>query len=237
MNAENNSNRKTIVAIHGAGMHGGIWGAITPHVLDYRFRALSLPGHAPDDNVPLLSDIGAMAAWVRGKIAGMDNVVLLGHSMGALVAAAAADVPAVTAVVLMGAAPLMPVNPDLLATAKDDPAAAAALIRKWGIYSKNPQYAAVDAVVTSVMSSTNSAAIYADLAACDVWKNMESDLRAAEKPLLVLAGATDKMARPDTAQDMAAAAGGRFVLLADCGHMVMTEKPIDSALEIKKFLA
>jgi len=51
-----------IVAIHGAGMHAGVWGGVVPHLLGYRIHALNLPGHTGTSTADdLLPTIDAMA--------------------------------------------------------------------------------------------------------------------------------------------------------------------------------
>ena len=202
-----------IVAIHGAGMTAGIWGGLVPHLLDHSFRALTLPGHDAKSGGSLLPDIAAMAVWVREKLEndGQKDVFLLGHSMGALVALAAADAPSVAGIGLMGAALAMPVNPDLLKTARDDPNEAIGLIIKWGVYAGHPQAGAVRTVLGSVMHGADPSAVANDLAACNGFTDGE------------------KMAK--------AVAGSEFRLLKDCGHMMMVERPIDTAREIKDFIS
>jgi len=36
---------KKIIAIHGAGMNAAAFGSLAPHLTDYHFQALNLPGH------------------------------------------------------------------------------------------------------------------------------------------------------------------------------------------------
>ena len=79
------NNRKTIVALHGAGMTGAVFGGMAPHLLEHSFRALTFPGHDAKADSALLQDIAGMAAWVKSRLEnGPDDVVLLGHSMGCL---------------------------------------------------------------------------------------------------------------------------------------------------------
>lgn len=232
------SARKTIIAIHGAGMTAGIWGGIVPHLLDHAFRPVSLPGHDPKAGSALLPDIPAMAAWLEDKLDGHpQDVFLVGHSMGALVALAAASTDCVIGVGLLGASLKMPVNPDLLKSAKETPNDAIGMIIKWGVNPGHPQVGAVRTVLGSVMHGANPAAIANDLAACDSFQGAEVLADALHKPVLVLSGEHDKLTRASDGEVLAKAAHGEFRLLKDCGHMMMVEKPIDTAREIKEFIA
>ena len=231
--------RKTIVAIHGAGLHAGVWGGLVPHLLDHSFRAITLPGHDVKSGTALLPDIAAMAAWVKEKISGdTQEVFLLGHSMGALVALAAADMPNVTGIGLLGTAAKMPVNADLLKTAKEAPNEAIGLIIKWGVYSGHPQVGAVRTVLGSLMHTVNPEAIANDLAACNAFQDGLALAAKTAKPALVLSGEHDKLTPAKDGEALAKAlSGAEYRLLKDCGHMMMVEKPIDTAAEIKNFIA
>ncbi len=231
--------RKTLVAIHGAGMNAAVWGGITPHLLDCGLRALSLPGHDPKAGGALIPDISGMAAWVRQRLDGTppDSVVLMGHSMGALVALAAAADPCVSGLVLLGTAARMPVNPELLKTAQEKPAEAIGAIIKWGVDPAHPQVGAVRTVLGSLMHGIDPKAVANDLAACEAFKDGEELARRINRPALVLAGQHDKMIKPAESEKLAGfLPQGHYHLLTDCGHMMMVERPIETAHEIKDFI-
>lgn len=232
--------RMNIVAIHGAGMTAGVWGGLVPHLLDHSFRALTLPGHDAKSGGTLLPDIAGMAKWLREKLEseGQKDVLLVGHSMGALVALAAADAPCVSGVALMGAALAMPVNPDLLKIARENPAEAIGMVIKWGVYSGHPQVGAVRTVLGSVMHGADPSSVANDLAACDAFNDGETLAKSLKKPVLVLAGEQDKMTKATDGEALSKAVeGSEFRLLKDCGHMMMVERPIDVAREIKDFIS
>lgn len=231
--------RKTIIAIHGAGMTAGVWGGLAPHLLDHSFRPLTLPGHDPKTGTALLQDISAMAAWVKEKIAGHpQDVVLVGHSMGALVALAAAEAPSVVGIGLLGAALKMPVHPDLLKSAKETPNDAIGLIIKWSVNPAHPQVGAVRTVLGSLMHAANPAAVGCDLAACDNFFDGAMYAGAVQKPTLVLSAEQDKMAKAVEGEALSKAiAGSDYKTLKDCGHMMMVEKPIDTAQALRDFIS
>lgn len=228
--------KKHLVAVHGAGMHGGVWGAIAPQLsASCYFRALSLPGHDPLLPGEPLATVGAMAAWVKGKLddAGSSRIVLMGHSMGAAVALEAADHPLVDAVILMGAAPLMPVNKALLQQAQEDPAGAAGMIVKWGVAQAE---AATTDFLTAIMEKPLTGALAADLQACQDWTSGETVAGRLTKPTLVIAGEKDKLTPAKEGQRLAGLIAGSSFALLPCGHMMMVERPAETVNEIRNFL-
>ena len=119
-----------VLLVHGAGASSAIWMmamarlARAAHVV-----AIDLPGHGPSP----LPDGGVAALGIAayrdavGLLAGtlcLGPSVLVGHSMGALVAieAALAWPDKVRGLVLCAAAPRLPVRDELLALFRDDPA-------------------------------------------------------------------------------------------------------------------
>lgn len=234
------TNKKLIVAIHGAGLQGSYFGALAPHVIDYTFKAVTLPGHDTRRSDVLCADIPAMAAWLRSEIetlpAGYD-IILLGHSMGALVALEAGDHPRVTALILTGAAAAMPVNPDLLSQAQADAAAAGALIAKWSIARQHPQADTLREVLGHIMAAVPPAALAVDLVACDAYQNAAEAAARVQKPALVLAGDADRMTPIEGAQALAdMLPQGVLAIMNETGHMPSLERPLETGHEIKGFL-
>ena len=179
---------KTIIAIHGAGMQGRVWDILSQKL---PCRELSLPGHGEKAG-PLMGSIEAMAAWVGEQAESYPphSIILMGHSMGALVALEAASHPSVAALVLMGASARMPVNQDLLKQAVSAPDAAARMILKWGISPAHPEAAEV------LKGQMQPAALANDLTACNVYQRGETAAVAVRQPALVLSGADDKLTKP-----------------------------------------
>src|SRR5439155_7623798 len=90
--------------------------------------AIDLPGHGPSESGDVPLDMGAYrdAVGLLGATLCLGASVLVGHSMGALVAveAALAWPDKVRALVLVAAAPRLPVDPQLLALLETHPEAA-----------------------------------------------------------------------------------------------------------------
>ena len=232
--------RILIIAVHGAGLQGSFFGALAPHLLDFALKAVTLPGHDARRGDALLADIPAMAAWLGREIDAIPaeyDVALLGHSMGALVALEAAAHPRIRAAVLLGAAAEMPVHPDLLQTARDNPAAAADMVAKWGVYRAHAQADTLRTVLGHMMAAVPPMAIGHDLAACNAYKGAAAAAARVQKPALVLAADSDKMTPLAGAQALAdMLPQSTFVIAEEAGHMLPIEKPLECANEIKAFL-
>lgn len=232
--------RILIIAIHGAGLQGGFYGALAPHMTGISFKAVTLPGHDTRKNETAPENIAAMAAWLAGEINDVPaeyDVVLLGHSMGALVALESAAHPRVRAAVLAGAGTCLPVNPDLLQTAKDDPAAAGAQVAKWGVFRYHPQAEALRNLLIGYMAEVPSFVIARDLAACNDYHNGAAAAAQVQKPVLVLTGEADIMAPMSGAQTLCdLLPQGSLAIVAEAGHMLPMEKPLETAKEINDFL-
>ncbi len=74
----------TLVLLHGFGTSARLWDAVLP-LLGGPALVLDLPGfgNSQDERYP----VGGMADAVQERLAGLDSFVLVGHSMGAKVAA------------------------------------------------------------------------------------------------------------------------------------------------------
>jgi pimeloyl-ACP methyl ester carboxylesterase len=225
-----------VVMIHGAGMDHTVW-TLPARSLAHRGRAVLAPdlaGHGRSQGPPL-ANIPAMAAWLLRLMdaAGVGEAALVGHSMGAIVAlAAATDAPGrVRRLVLLGAAGRMPVHPDLLRAAANDRPEAADLIVSWGhgpaghlgggpapgLWLMGGARRLLERALEGVLAS--------DLAACESYDALGAAGRVA-CPALLLLGAEDKMTPPSRAKALAAALRQvETVLLPGAGHMLTSEVP------------
>lgn len=229
-------NERVFVLIHGAGMEASAFADLAPH-LPGRVVTPVLPGHGGIGG-QALSSIEAMAGNLAPALGAFPSVVLCGHSMGALVAlalAAALPPARLEALVLMGAGVLMPVNAQLLQTAAEDPDAAFAMILKWGV-SKGADPALRERLASGRIKP-GPGVLACDLAACDAWRGSRDCAERIATPVLVLAGAEDKMTPPPGGQELAGLfSKADFRILPGTGHMIMAEKPSETAQAILDFL-
>lgn len=230
--------QKRIFAIHGAGMDAAVWGTMAAG-LKFSCHACSLPGHGAAEG-RLIASIKEMSAWVNAQLSGHppQSVVLMGHSMGALVALESARHPSVLSLILLGAAARMPVHPELLRQAAEDRDAAMDMILKWGVSNAHAQAEAIRTALKKQMQVAAQDALRNDLAACHAYQNGEAAARSIPHPALVLSGQDDKMAKTADGKILAEMMQqAQFRVLPDCGHMMMAEQPSAATAEINGFLS
>lgn len=125
-----------VVFLHGAGMDHSVYALQSRWFAARAIATLApdFPGHGRSQGAPLPA-IADMADWVAALIeaAGLGRAVLVGHSMGALVAleTAARHGDLVAGLGLLGASAAMPVHPDMIASAKAGTFDAVAMVSLW----------------------------------------------------------------------------------------------------------
>lgn len=241
------ASKPAVVLIHGAGMDHTVWSLQARYLAHhgYAVLAVDLPGHGRSEG-PLLESIEAMAGWIGRLLEslGLAKAALVGHSMGALIAlAAAAELPdRISHLGLIGVASSMPVHPDLLAAAKDNRSLASELVTSWGFgrsghVGRNPSpglwmmggaYRLLEHAAPGVLAN--------DLAACAVYQDAAAAAARVACPALLLLGADDRMTPARRGRELAAAMKAAEVrVLSGVGHMVMAEAPdetIDALAEL-----
>ncbi|MGF1476740.1 MAG: alpha/beta fold hydrolase [Geminicoccaceae bacterium] len=230
----------TVVFVHGAGMDQSVWAAQAPAVAEMGVNALSplLPGHGRlasklSSEGPVLTTIEAMADWLAQLLAelGIGSAILVGHSMGSLIALslAARQPDRVRALALLGSAAAMPVHPKLLANAAKDLDAAIEQIVGWAhgpAHRQRPPGLNLGNVARSVLRGSQPGVLANDLAACNDFADGERSARSIVCPTLVISGKLDRMTPAKAGAALAQLiAKARFEPIAAAGHMVMVEQP------------
>jgi pimeloyl-ACP methyl ester carboxylesterase len=83
----------------------------------------------------------------------------------------------------------------------------------------------------------NPRAVANDLAACNAFAEGEELAEKTNRPALVLAAQHDKLTRASEGEKLSQLLPqAHFHLMTDSGHMMMIERPIETAHEIKDFL-
>ena len=228
-----------VIFIHGAGMDHTIW-ALQTRYFAHRGRAvlaLDLPGHGRSEG-PALASIEELAAWLGRFIeaAGVGEVSLAGHSMGALTAleCAASLGNRLRALALLGVAPSMPVHPDLMTAAAADDPLAFELITSWGHGSTGHRGGNRAPGLWllggggRLLQRSKPGVLHRDLAACNAYeaaRGLDVAARIA-CPSLVLLGTQDRMTPPKAGRELAASIpGAALTVIPESGHMMMLEKP------------
>lgn len=230
--------RPCLVLIHGAAHDRFVWQSMSGRLADTGLAVLAvdLPGHGASGGAPL-PDIASMADWLLAlleKVGARGTVSLAGHSMGSLVAlAAAARLPGrVRHLFMLGAAVPMPVSPALLQAARTDEPQARTMINQWS-HSRRALLGAcggpglwLPAINLRIMERQKPGVLHNDLAACDAYRPTAETLARLDCPITLIAGGQDRMTPPKVARPLAAQLGNApLVELAGVGHAMMAEAP------------
>ncbi len=241
---------RTVVLIHGAGMDHTVWALQGRHLAFHGWNALAvdLPGHGRSRALPALPSIEAIADWLAPLIAANSAlpVTLIGHSLGALaaLATAARHPDRVAALCLLGAAPRMPVHPELLALAAAHDPKAVELMCDWafgprGLIGGNPQPGGwLQGNARALLRRGDPAVLSVDLAACDGYAAGAEHAGAVRCPALVVIGAADRMTPPKAGKQLAGLIPGAVTAsIGGAGHMMMVEHPDTTLAAVSDFLA
>jgi pimeloyl-ACP methyl ester carboxylesterase len=199
--------------------------------------AVDLPGHGRSDGAPRSIAEMRDAVGVAAGTLCLGRSILVGHSMGGLVALAAAlEWPdKVAGLVLVATAARIGVGAPFMNVLRDEwprwPGFLAA-----GAYS--PETAAdVRRRGASIACAASQAQTVADFEAL-AREDFRPRLGELKLPVLVVSGAHDVMALPKWGAAAAAAIpGARYVELPRCGHMPMHEAPDALAELLRGFAA
>jgi pimeloyl-ACP methyl ester carboxylesterase len=243
-----------VVFIHGAQNDHSVWTLQSRWFAHHGFAVLAvdLPGHGRSAGQPLPS-IEDLADWIErvlDSLGGGDiqkvgagdtapNVTLVGHSMGSLVAleCAARHSHRIARIALIGTAVPMPVAESLLAAARDDEAAAIAMINTWS-HSPRARMGANTmpgiwqlGAARRLMERQKPGVLHNDLAACNAYDHGLEAAAALTCPVLIVSGSKDLMTHPKAAPKLAALISDvTHVSLDGAGHALMAEKP-DAVLD------
>ena len=234
--------KPVVIFLHGAGMDHTVWGLQARYVAHHGHGVLSvdLPGHGRSEGAAL-DTIEKLGDWITALLdaAGAKQATLVGHSMGALASlSAAARHPArVAKLVLCGAAAKMPVHPDLIAAAENDPALARDLIVDWGFGGRGRMGGNtavglwLSTTAQRLIDRAGTGVLATDLKACNAYAAGEADAAKVACPALLILGEVDRMTPAKAGRALAQAIkGSQAVAIQDCGHMMMVEQP-DATLD------
>jgi len=238
----------TLVFVHGAANDHSVW-ALQARYFAHHGRnvfAVDLPGHGRSDGEAPAS-VEAAVEWLVTLLDTLQlpQVVLVGHSLGALIVleAAARDPQRATQIALLGPAVPMPVADVLLDAAQTNDHLAYDLIAGWS-FSTGHQLGGnplpgvwMLGNALRLMERSRPGVLYTDLLACHRYAGGLSAAAGIRCPALLLLGQRDLMAPVKNATALIAALADRRVLtVPDCGHSLMTEAP-DAVLDaLREFL-
>jgi len=236
-NRDPDPEKETVLFLHGTGQDHTIWVLPTRYFArhDRNVLAVDLPGHGRSGGDPL-ETIEAMADWAIQVLDAtrLSSAAVVGHSLGSLVAiAAAARHPTrVRAIALVGTTVPMPVSGFLLDNAKKDRHEAIEMLNFWG-YSKSAQLGG-NATPGNwmlggglrLMEKAGPGVIHTDLKACNEYiEGMEHAARVTCPALLIL-GERDMLTPVRSAMKVAdMLPNAEKVILEGSGHALLAERP------------
>lgn len=231
--------RPTVVFIHGAQNDHSVWILQTRYFAHHGFNVLAvdLPGHGRSKGAAKES-VESMAGWLLGMLdaAGVDRAILVGHSMGSLIALEAShQAPQrVSALAMLGTTYPMKVSDALLETSKHHEQDAIDMVNIWShsMLAQNPDCPMAGVSTTGTarrlmqrMSAINPAQLfYTDFTACNAYANGEVAARALACPALFIFGSKDMMTPARSTKMLTSAIPHRKIVHVDAGHSLMAEQ-------------
>jgi pimeloyl-ACP methyl ester carboxylesterase len=236
--------RPSAVFIHGAQHDHSLWAQQTPYLAHHGINVLAvdLPGHGRSGGTACRS-IAALADWIVGLLdaAGVGESMLIGHSMGSLVAldVAGRHPSRVTKLALLCTAFPMAVSDALLDAARDHEAVAIDMVNQWshsGIAAKPSSpapgfwlHGANQRLMERMAKRGEAQLFHTDFAACNAYADGLERATHVHCPVLVMAGRRDMMTPPRAADALVKAmklAGVKVEsAMFDAGHALMSEQP------------
>ena len=233
-----------IVFLHGAGQDHTVWLLQTRWFAYHGWNvfAVDLPGHGRSPG-PAVDSVAGLADWLDAAMtaAALDSALVVGHSLGSLVALDfAARYPGRTrGLAMIGTAVPMPVGDPLLDAARENRHDAFDMVNIWAhgpeaLMGPNP-VPGISMLGNALRLLERSAddVLFTDLNACHQYHEGLARAAAVQCPALLLLGDSDMMTPPRAARDLLAALPkAHSQVLKSCGHMLMTERsgPVLDAL-------
>jgi pimeloyl-ACP methyl ester carboxylesterase len=237
--------RPTAVFIHGAQNDHSVWALQTRYFAHHGFNVLAvdLPGHGRSKGAAMNS-VELMAAWVLAVMdaAGVDKALLVGHSMGSLIALEASHLAPqrVSQLAMLGTTYPMKVSDALLETSRSDEQAAIDMVNIFshsGMAQKpscpGPGFYVMGGArrLMQRMSQINPEQLfYTDFFACNAYANGQTAAEAVRCPVLFIFGSKDMMTPARSTKTLTSAIPHGKVVQVDAGHSLMAEQP-DAVLD------
>ena len=235
----------TLVFLHGGEQDHSVWILQSRYLAHhgYGVLALDLPGHMRSAGPPLTT-IESMAELIVGavKAAGAQRVMLVGHSMGSLIALEVATAlrDKAQGVVLIATASPMRVSDVLLHATKSSPSQAMEMINVWSHSasisafnrkpsSPGPGFSNVWSnlrLMQRVAQRSGSDVLHADFNACNAYQHGPQTAADLTCPALFILATSDSMTPARSAQPLIDACKDATVIsLSGTGHSLMAENP------------
>ncbi len=253
--------RPVVICLHGAGHNRQVWASTEQRLRQAGWTtvALDCPGHgaASGAGSQVMRSIHEYANWLDGYIKAHhpQPVVVMGHSMGSLIAlrwAALASGHA-AGLILMSTAYPMTVSDEILNHAHQPSEALCSTISQWCLAPQHrPGFDAGPSPLPGVhlvnegvrmMQRLPKGVLHGDFYACHTYDTGLDDATTVHCPVLLISGEHDVMTPVKHLGPLLSTLGNRVAMhtesrwLPDCGHMPMIESADASAQAVIKFLS
>ena len=227
----------TLLLIHGSASAHAVWPRAFYELSGVRVVALDLPGHGRSAP-PGRRTVAQYAAVIEAFIAelGLQNVVLVGHSMGAAIALTAAYQAAVSlrGLILMGASARMPVHDNVINGAMKSLDDVAGFITANGM---GQAAAGTQDDVRRAVLATEPMTVFGDFMACNRF-DLRPKLATIDIPTLIIAGELDRMTPLRFSESLAADLPlAKLITLEGVGHFAMLERAAEVRDLIERFVS
>tara|TARA_X000000368_G_scaffold44660_1_gene32052 strand:- start:629 stop:1405 length:777 start_codon:yes stop_codon:yes gene_type:complete len=234
--------KHSIILLHGSGQSHVVWSLTTQYLSDqdYNVFALDFPGHGNSDG-DSLKTIEEMAEWLDKVIKkiGIQNLTLVGHSQGCLVALEYANKfpKKIKNIVFVAGSYKIPVNKSLIDLASSGDIESLNLMMKWG-YGHSKQFIGGNPLQKILNSSREVIEVLSvDLKACNNYKNGINAVKKIKCRTFFIFGESDKMIKLENGKEFSGLISGSEIhVIKDCGHMIILEKAFEMREKIVEFL-
>lgn len=239
------ADRPTLVLIHGAGGSRLHWPAELRRLPRATVYTLDLPGHGRSEG----TGCNTISDYANTAVAFLDSLrikqaVIVGHSMGGAIAQTLAldfadpltdsEQDRIAGLVLVATGARLRVVPAILEGIQSNFEGAAELVTRFAWSPDAPP--SLTKLGRQAILETGPDVLLGDFTACDRFNVMErlAEIRA---PTLVIAGTADQLTPPKYARFLSEhIPNAQLALIEDAGHMVMLERPVETAKAIREFL-
>ena len=234
--------KHSIILLHGSGQSHVVWSLTAQYLSDqdYNVFALDFPGHGNSDG-DSLKTIEEMAEWLDKVIKkiGIQNLTLVGHSQGCLVALEYANKfpKKIKNIVFVAGSYKIPVNKSLIDLASSGDIESLNLMMKWG-YGHSKQFIGGNPLQKILNSSREVIEVLSvDLKACNNYKNGINAVKKIKCRTFFIFGESDKMIKLENGKEFSGLISGSEIhVIKDCGHMIILEKAFEMREKIVEFL-
>lgn len=236
-----NARGRTLLLVHGAGGSHLDWPIELRRLEETAVASLDLPGHGrstPPGHQTIEGYADVVQAFI--ETTGLENVVVVGHSMGGAIAQALAlrGLTQLSGLILIGTGARLPVSPAILeGVGNEDGAAfavAVSLINRYAWRKKSDPTHRKKSYAT--MLTTGSETLHGDFFACSQF-NSHAQLHNVQLPTLIISATEDKMVPVKFGKQLVEQIpNAQFEIVEDSGHYIQLEQPRVVSSLITNFL-